>query len=201
MVVIAPVLSQTDDTFNPDNPDEPGSPSIPVVVPKYAVKVLAIPQEGGSVSTSLAEAETGKEVRLTATPSSDFTFKGWYVSDTLFTKDATFNYVMEKSDIVFVALFEFIPVNPDEPSAPDNPESVKTYHVSLTAIPTDGGSLSINQPKLEEGETTHISAQASTGFVFNGWYVADTLFSEATAFDYTMGNNDILFVARFIFSL
>ena len=185
--------------YSPETPAEPDTPDFPDR-PKqpHRISVKALPTEGGTVSVGNSNVTEGNSTNIKATAATNYTFVGWYVADTLFNEKATFSYTMQTKDIEFVAHFKYTPDTPTEPDTPDFPDRPKPQHqITVSAYPTEGGSVSVGSSKVIEGSTTSVKATAATNYTFAGWYVADTLFCEKATFNYTMQTKDIALVAHF----
>ena len=61
---------------------------------------------------------------------------------------------------------------------------------SSVANPSGGG-------KFNAGETTTITAEALPGYTFNGWYNGDTLVNANLSFEFTVGEEDVTFTAKY----
>ena len=159
--------------------------------------LLADPSDGGSVSGGGAYA-TGQTVNLRASAATGFVFTGWTRADgTEVSNTANFAYTKQEGDEVLIAHFRYDPGNPNDPVTPVFPEKKPTHSVSVSAVPADGGSVSVEKNVVEEGTQTRVRASAASSFQFLGWYVADTLYSKSADFYYTMGEENIHFEARF----
>ena len=70
------------------------------------------------------------------------------------------------------------------------------HKVSVSA--TKGGSASAGAAKVREGETVTLTATAQSGYLFEAWYLGDTLYmSNKASYSYKMDTFDVHFVARF----
>ncbi|MBQ8256429.1 MAG: dockerin type I repeat-containing protein [Bacteroidaceae bacterium] len=115
--------------FSPTAPSEPGNPIL-----KHRVTVAT--EDGGSVYASASRLLEGVSCTIRATANDGYRFRGWYVADTLYTSLSQFSYTMGKKDIDFVALFEFDPFNPDEPSMPTD-NKYAFYMMTVVGNPGD----------------------------------------------------------------
>lgn len=176
----------------------PGSPAEPSEIAQQLYYQLTVKaEEGGSVSGG-GKYLPGTSVRITASASTGYSFEGWYRADNvLLSTAATYYYTTTTSNETLTARFSFTPGSPAEPSEPGVLHRPK-HTVTVTA--TDGGSVNTGGSTLEEGQTIKLTASVNAGYVFNGWYVADTLYSTQSSFTYTMGTADIAFEARFTFN-
>ena len=188
--------------FEPGNPIEPSEPSLPeppVVIPKYNLTLHAT--EGGNV-TGGGMYEEGTSVKVKATANTGFYFKGWLnqAGDTV-SATAEFTYAMQAMDTTFVAHFEFNPSAPIEPSEPNiTPPAPVLPSYSVSVLTTEGGSVTSTHTSAKEGETVTIKATVQTGFVFAGWFNADTLVTTNTSYSFVMGHEAVEYLAKFEFN-
>ena len=148
----------------------------------YTINVTA--GEGGSASASAATVEHGSEVTLTATPSSDYSFAGWYDGENLISAEASYTFTVT-SHINYTARF--------------NEKGQTTYAIHITVASTDGTTVTnnadgnvkaiinnIGQEWATSGdfvENTSVELVATNDFnlqayLFDGWYKNDVLVSE-----------------------
>ena len=185
--------------YQPGNPNEPNEPDIKPVAKKY--KLTVVSEEGGTNVSGSGEYVSGTQVTLSVSISTGFSFQGWYnESDSLLSTSTRFSYTTQERDETITARIKYTPNNPSEPEEPNLPSKPKPHKITVLAVPSDGGSVSVGSETVVEGEQTRVRATANTGFVFQGWYVADTLFQTAADFYYTMGNKDISMEARFVYN-
>lgn len=176
--------------FDPNAPGEPDELEKNV---KHWLRIVA--EEGaGSISQS-ARYMPGTSVTVSATPKPSYTFAGWYDKDGNLVGDgnSTYTLTMPAAEVTLTAKFDFTPDSPDEPGL------LKVKHI-LTLAAEEGGTVSADAYKLEEGESTTIRASVNTGFEFVGWYKNNQLYTESPEFVYEMGSTNIAFTARFSFN-
>ena len=145
---------------------------------KFASSIIIAESEGGIVTAtvdgnSVSEAETGKTVSLTCTPSSGYTFVNVHVEtqngDAISTSVSgnAASFTMPSEAVVVTAIFD-----------PESPASPETYTVTLI---TNGGT--INSGNIESytagvGATlpTDVTkaSTSTTEYTFAGWYDAET---------------------------
>lgn len=170
----------------------PGSPAEPTEAPQYHQLTL-VAEEGGTVSGG-GKYLPNTRVYLSASAGTGFVFNGWYDTDNqLVSSAATFYYTTTNAPVTLTARFIFNPSSPDEPPVPN-----LAHKVTVTA--EDGGTVNTGGARLKEGATITLTATANAGYVFKGWYVDNVLYKTASSFTYTMGTEDITFVARFTFN-
>ncbi len=186
--------------YNPGSPGEPVTPVFPEKKETYALTLIS--ETGGGSPSGSGEYEEGISVRVSVSTDANYNFIGWFdtEADTLVSSVATFDYVMPAKAVTLQAHFKYNPGSPGEPSQPDIPVIQPKHTVTASVSPADGGSVSIDNATLEEGQQTRMRAYAASSFKFIGWYVADTLYGTSADFYYTMGAADITFEARFVYS-
>ena len=140
----------------------------------YTINVTA--GEGGSASASAATVEHGSEVTLTATPSSDYSFAGWYDGENLISAEASYTFTVT-SHINYTARF--------------NEKGQTTYAIHITVASTDGTEVTntlegnvkaiIDGIGMEWATDAEFAADANValsatsdhnqkGYLFDGWY-------------------------------
>ena len=172
--------------FNPSNPPDP----------YMLYKVVATANDGNYTSGS-GSYTAGTVVTLnTSAQSTVYTFKYWTKNGVQYTTDRQFNYTVEAENVTFRAVYEF---NPDNPSDPQG-----IYEYRLYLVPDPEGACSFSRTsgaKAQAGSTVSITAYASQGFVFEGWYNGDTKVAEtATYSTFVMPSANTTLTAKFIFN-
>ena len=178
--------------YNPDSPSEPTQPDI-----KRNYVLTLLTEEGGYSLSGAGTYLEGTSVRINVYTETGYLFTGWYDSNgELVSNQSRFDYLVT-GHATLTARFKYSPDSPSEPTQPD----IKVSHrITVSASPEDGGTVSVEKSAVYEGEQTRVRAYTNTGFVFQGWYVADTLFQTASDFYYTMGKKDISMEARFVYN-
>ena len=99
-------------------------------------------------------------------------------------------------NVNFVAVYEFNPTNPQDPQTPNE------YRLYLVPDPEGACSFSrTSGAKCEGGTNPTVTAYASQGFVFQGWYNGDTKISESTTLNtFTMPTVNTTLTAKFIYN-
>lgn len=174
------------DDFNPTNPPDP----------QMLYKVVARATDGHYTSGS-GQYRAGTQVAInTSASSTGFDFKHWTKNGEVYTTNRSFTYTVEAMNVNFVAVYEFNPVNPQDP------QTSNEYRLYLVPDPADACSFSrTSGAKCEAGQTPTVTAYPSQGFVFEGWYNGDTKIAEsATLTTFTMPAANTTLTARFIFN-
>ena len=176
-------------------PDSPSEPTQPDIKRNYVLTLLT--EEGGYSLSGAGTYLEGTSVRINVFAETGYLFTGWYDSNgELVSNQTRFDYTVT-GHATLTARFKY---NPDSPSEPTQPDIKVNHRIIVSASPEDGGTVSVDNATAYEGEQTRVRAYANTGFVFQGWYVADTLFQTASDFYYTMGKKDISLEARFVYN-
>lgn len=172
--------------YNPTNPPDP----------QMLYKVVARATDGHYTSGS-GSYTLGTQVAInTSASSTGFDFKHWTKDGEVYTTSKSFTYTVEDANVNFVAVYEFNPTNPQDPQTPNE------YRLYLTPEPEGACSFSrTSGAKCEGGTKPSVTAYASQGFVFQGWYNGDEKVSEsATLTTFTMPKANTTLTARYVFS-
>ncbi len=172
--------------FDPANPPDP----------QMLYKVVARATDGHYTSGS-GSYTVGTQVTInTSASSTGFDFKHWTKNGDFYTTNKSFTYTVEAMNVNFVAVYEFNPTNPQDPQTPNE------YRLYLVPDPEGACSFSrTSGAKCEGGTTPTVTAYASQGFVFQGWYNGDTKISESTTLNtFTMPKANTTLTAKFIFN-
>jgi helix-turn-helix protein len=145
----------------------------------YDVTVAANPAEGGTV-TGAGTYNYGASVTIEASANDGYTFANWKEGDAVVSEDAAYTFTIT-DDHDFIAYF-------DE-------QIVNYYTVSVTAVPTEGGTV-IGAGTYEEGTSVTIEASANAGYTFAFWKEGDAVISPNASYTFTI-TEDHDFVAYF----
>ena len=97
---------------------QPQVPNNPEVIPlDYRVTVEASPSYAGNVDCSREEVKVGSYAYVSAYPYIGYKFAGWMLDGKLVSTDSYYHFEMESRNMHFIAMFEF---NPDVPGNPSN---------------------------------------------------------------------------------
>jgi hypothetical protein len=143
MVMLLLIVLGRSVAFAQFNPEDPPEPDVQPVL--YTVSVKTSPEGIADVSGGGEYAE-GTEISLnTSLYNSSYVFKHWTKDGVKYSENTSFNYTVTDSDVTFVAVYQFQPVEPEEP------ETDVTYELNLSAIPSDACSFNrANGEKIEE---------------------------------------------------
>ena len=172
-----------------DNPDDWPNPPEPAL--NYKVTVDVTPKGAGNPSGA-AKLLSGGQTTISTSDVVDYKFRYWTLNGTQYTTSRSFTYTVTNQDAQFVAVYEYDPEDPAEPTS--NP----TYRLYMDCQPT--GACSFNRTsglKTETGTQVYLSATPNQDFVFKGWYEGDTKVNSNISFTYLMTAADHHLVARF----
>ena len=173
------------DDFDPSNPPEPNV--------KFKVEVKTSPYAYCSGGGMYGEGET--VYIYTSSGNENYQFAYWMKDGERYTDQPSFSYVMTDIHVVFEAVYDYVPVNPSEPSP------MNKYRLYLTS--DDAANCSFNYTsgeKIEAGTSVWLNAYLSQGYKFKGWYNGEELLSASESFYYTMPSVDVYLTAKFVYS-
>ena len=154
--------------FNPDDPPEPMTQKL--------VRIIAEPAEGVSTITTGGYHVIGEPVSIQVTTNSMYDFQYWTINGYRHSDNSSFSYTVGDSAATFVAVLS------------------KKPFLSVSASPSGAGTVSGGGAFSPETVRT-ISTSANTGYTFLYWMLNGEQYSDATSFNYTVGNEDADFVA------
>jgi uncharacterized repeat protein (TIGR02543 family) len=123
---------------------------------EYTLTVSAA--DGGTVSTEGGTYKEGAEVTITAKANEGYRFTGWEGNSST-TESLT---ITLNSNQTYKALFELIPI------------------YTLTVTKSEGGTVSTEGGKYQEGTEVKVTATPNEGYEFVGWEGSDETSSELT---------------------
>ena len=150
------------------------------IPPTYSISVSANPTNGGNVAGGGTYTE-GETCTITATPNTNYTFNNWTENGEVISSDANYTFTVNENHS-FVANFTYIP---------------PTYTVSVSANPTNGGSVT-GGGTYTEGESCTITATPNTNYTFANWTENGTVVSTNASYTFTVNENHTL-VANFTY--
>ena len=163
-----------------------GKDDVIALTAEFAINIYNInltAGEGGSASASAATVEHGSEVTLTATPSTNYSFAGWYDGENLISAEANYTFTVT-SHINYTARFNEVPTG--------------TVAIHITVASTDGTTVTNNATGNVKAIINNIGQEWATGadfvvgadvelvatndydqkaYLFDGWYKNGVLVS------------------------
>lgn len=137
---------------------------------KVALKVVASPMEGGSITPGSGRFDYNTNVTLTATPSEGYEFVGWSENNENISSDNELSYFLEK-DTELKALF-----------------TSKYFDVTIEYDAEQGSVLGGATGIFPYGEEIHLTAQPNRDYAFDGWIVNGELVSMDSEFTITVNS-------------
>ena len=141
------------------DPDVPANPEVMPLI--YNVTVEAT--RGGSAYCSNNNVKVGEYTYVRASSNSGYKFVGWMLDGNLVSNDTYYYFEMEKRDMHFVAMFEFDPTVPGNPS--NNPNGEATYQVQYMI----DGEMCYTEQLPAGAVITAIAFPTKRGYTFSGW--------------------------------
>lgn len=137
---------------------------------KVALKVVASPMEGGSITPGSGRFDYNTNVTLMATPSEGYEFVGWSENNENISSDNELSYFLEK-DTELKALF-----------------TSKYFDVTIEYDAEQGSVLGGATGIFPYGEEIHLTAQPNRDYAFDGWIVNGELVSMDSEFTITVNS-------------
>ena len=144
----------------------------------YALSLASEDETKGSVSGS-GTYQYGSTVAISATPTSGYTFAGWYSGTSLISLDSPYSFTMPKSEVSYVGHF------------------AKLYHVDASSTDTTKGTVS-GSGDYGEGLSVTLTASSIGFYQSVTWY--DPSFNKVgtgLTYTFTMPSSDASYTADF----
>lgn len=135
----------------------------------YTVSLSVSPYGSGSTSGAGTYA-SGASVSVTATPSTGYQFSHWLEGSTQVGTSSTYSFTVSGNKSL-TAVFSKI-----------------SYTISASVSPSASGSVS-GTGTYNYGDTVSLTATASSGYQFVGWYDGSTLVSTSSTYSFTVSGN------------
>ncbi|MCD7972115.1 MAG: leucine-rich repeat protein [Candidatus Azobacteroides sp.] len=155
----------------------------------YPLTIHVSPENAGYTYPSIGETQqtAGQEITIAAYANRNYNFKEWKLGNNVISTYPSFNYMMPAEHIQLTAVFEYDPVNPDEPEA--IPLQRKLF---IDSSPAEGGYFNVNSETIfREGERFTIQAYPNMNYAFEGWKIEGKIVSTSPSYEITFGKNDI----------
>ena len=179
---------QAQNDFNPTNPADP---QVPVF---YYPLTVACQPEGAAYTSGKGNYAPEQSVTVSTSAKSGYTFNHWELNGERYEATGlNFNYTSVAGPMDFVAVYDFTPSNPNEPTL-----RVKS-RLYLTSEPE--GVCTFNQTSGAYVEAEQYVSLNITGtdplHEFVGWFLNGTQLTDVQNFNYLADYNDVTLVARF----
>lgn len=155
----------------------------------------------GTVTSVNSYYSTGANISLTATAKTDYSFSHWQLEgdDTPLSTSRTYTYTVGEEDAVLVAVFDYVPGNPADPTDP----SLNVYYNVKVTTNIEGAGIVTGTGRYKPTQTVTVSTSPKAGYAFTSWTkkVGDEVtenFSTSTSFSYPMSaKEDVEFIANY----
>lgn len=155
----------------------------------------------GTVTSINSYYSTGANISLTATAKTDYRFSHWQLEggDTPLSTNRSYTYTVGEEDAVLVAVFDYVPGNPADPTDP----SLNVYYNVKVTTNIEGAGIVTGTGRYKPTQTVTVSTSPKAGYAFTSWTkkVGDEVtenFSTSTSFSYPMSaKEDVEFIANY----
>ncbi len=153
--------------FNPAQPEDPA------VVLTSTVFVKSNPTGAATFNIpSGNKYREGDTLVIRATMGEDYIFEGWYEGDRKVASTTAFTYIVGQKSVTFTL----------------RATPIIYSQLNLVALPAEAITFNIHSGNIyREHTTVALHASVAAGYVFRGWYSGDSLLSETTDLQYTIG--------------
>ena len=146
----------------------------------YQITATAYPSAGGSVTGS-GTYNHFETCTLTATPNANYYFVNWTKNGEVVSTNASYSFTVTEG-ATYVAHFQ-----------------INSYEISVTANPTEGGSVT-GAGTYNHGSTCTLTATANTGYTFSSWTKNGSVVSSNPTYSFTVTEN-ATYVANFTLNM
>ncbi len=149
----------------------------------YTISVSSNPSNGGSV-TGGGTYQQGQSCTVSATAATGYTFNNWTENGSVVSTNANYTFTVNNNRTL-VANFSV--------------QAPSTYTISVSASPTNGGTVS-GGGTYQQGQSCTVSAVANSGYTFLRWTENGNQVSTNASYTFTVNSNRTL-VANFSSSI
>ena len=166
-------------------PTTPAPISVPVTFGSDAAQGSVsgrLPVLGRDIESG-AEVEQGTMVTLSASPSTGYTFAGWYAGVSLVSGNNPYSFIVTTVPVTLTAKF-----------------TLNEYSVIYISEDNAKGTVAGTVPSGSNaayGSTVTLTATASTGYTFDGWYKGSERVSTDNPYAFTQGTEAVALQAKF----
>lgn len=179
------LAAQSPGDYDPNNPPEPQN--------LFTLALQMNIPEAGSVSGGGMYAE-GTKKWIYAYTNTGYKFLYWKEKDEIISTSSSYNYTMPTRPVALTAHWVYDPSNPNEPNV-TNPRRKVTF----SAEPSGGGYFNYTTYENVVGTSFNCYAYPYSGYVFKGWYSADTLISASSPLNFKVREKDVDIIGRFAY--
>ena len=176
------------------DPTPPADPQVPIF--KYQLSVVAQRSDACYVSGSGKYAEgTQVTINTSARNGTNYTFSHWLKDGEYYTGQQQFTYITTNQAVTFMAVWDFTPNVPDDPTSP---YFAPKHILALESDPADCCAFNrASGLKTEEESMVTLSVTPNQYYEFTGWYNGTTLVNSNATFSYQMPSEDVTLTAHF----
>ena len=145
---------------------------------KVNLMIKVTPDNAGTVTPAAGLYDYEETVTLTATASEGYEFLSWSYNDEVIATTPTHEWLME-GDAVITATF-----------APKN------YNVEIVCDENEGAVTGAGTGVYQFGNVLNLKAEPLSGYMLDGWYIADTKVAESSTYVHTV-DSAVQIEARF----
>lgn len=142
----------------------------------FIISVEIQPEEGGT-ATGMGPFDNGENCTLTASPNNNYEFNEWTKNGEHISNNTSISFTVTES-ATYIAHFR-----------------PKTFHISVSANPDLGGTVS-GEGDYTYGTNCTVTATANNGYVFINWTENENVVSTQESYSFNV-NNDKALVANF----
>lgn len=144
----------------------------------YKVNLINADEDKGSV-TGGGTFDYNESITVVATPNQGNVFVGWYDGEQEVSRNASYTFNVPAKEITLTAKFD-----------------VESYLVTAVCDAEQKGSIT-GAGRYKPGTTVTLVATSNTGYTFEGWYNGDIKVQSEPTLEFTMGAEDVDYVAKF----
>lgn len=169
----------------------PSSPQEPPVPVKYVNVSAGVTPSGAGYTSGSGRYAVGSNLSLYAYNYSGYKFSHWELNGEIISTNYSVNYVVNDGANNPIAVFEFSPNSPGEPSS-----QIKKYSLNLVSRPDAGARFNLSSGnKYADGELVNILVYNNANYKFLHWENSKgERVSESQSFNFKMpGENETLY--------
>lgn len=182
-------LMAQQDGYDPVNPPNPDVPQV-----TYVLATSVQPTKAGSTNVSNSRYAAGSSVYVYTNRNNGYVFKYWTDGTDTISTSSSFYYTMPASDKRLIAVYEYDPTSPDNPSG----DYTKPHTLTLKASPSQGGYFNYgNSQQFKQGQQLSLYAYSNSNYQFKHWEYRGVVVGTNYHYNFTMPDVDTEVVAVF----
>lgn len=161
-------------------------------------------EAAGKVTASIRREVLSGEERevavLNTTANKDYFFQHWLKNDETkpYSTEPSLIYPLgdEEWEVNFTAVYKYV-YNPDSPGEPSDIDKNVKHNVTVSLNDERAGVVS-GTGRYKYGTTVTVSTSGKVGYEFKGWVKNGQRYSTEKSFTYTVGIEDVEFIAEYV---